>query len=421
MLTKPQTTHLEVLQPDQISEQLKYAGLEVPSISSDTRYKMAWAFLTRNNIPMSIIKDYDFSTLSLNPSDFTVKAQVRAGNVVEEKVATMAVRMKGGERIKKPVIAVVDNEGNIVPIYGNHRSRAARRAGITSTIIIIGVGMTTRQRLLVCHKIGKDSNLDTGEDTMVDTTEDIQHQMKNEWSFVEDADLDSNCALGQEYRNAHIEYVKKEGENAEEFKKEYLIRWLFENKSGIFLSCSTERGKKVRAGQIYEQAWNHSQVLGDDEYDLEQLQEIYNKYWSHKELNEETGEEEEQFLWNHNKNKLEFNNTVAHILADGGNPLQDTKRMILTNKHSGKIDDVEEVHILMRHTKNTKNLKTVEKAEKTFKDKWAEFNNNVNTKDWNLPKVRKIIFLQHLTEDHKETAWEWQQAGEKGFFMKKNP
>lgn len=419
MLAKLQTTHVKLLQPDDISQQLKYSGLEVPSISNDTRYKMAWKYLIQNNIPMSIIQDYDFANLSIQPSDFTVKAQVRAGNVDEEKVATMTARMKDGERIKKPVIAVIDDKGQIVPIYGNHRSRAAKRAGITSTIILIGVGMTTKQKLLICHKVGKDSNLETGEDTMTDTTEDIQHQMKNEWSFVEDADPDSDCALEQEYRNSHIKYVKEVGENAEKFKKDYLIKWLFENKPGIFLSCSTEQGKKVKAGQIYEGAWNHSQVLGDDEYDLQQLQDIYNKYWSHKELNEETNEEEEKFLWNHNENKLESNNTVVHIFADGGNPLQDTKRMILTNKHSGKCDDVEEVNILMRHTKNTRNIKTINKAEKTFKDKWAEFNNNVNTKAWSIPKVRKIIFLQHLTEDHKETAWEWQQSGKKGFFIKK--
>ena len=185
----------QIMDNTEVLERLRRAGLENPGLSHNSRYRRAWKWLMENDIPMCVIENYDFKTLSPDNSEFSRICQVRAGNVCSEKIDFYKNLFAGGEALRQPIIGVLDCDGNFAPTFGNQRSRGLRAANKTSTVIVVAVGMPKVDKLTVAHEIAGLSNLKTGEDTDTDTSEDIGHQMINEWQLVRNSDPLDKCTI----------------------------------------------------------------------------------------------------------------------------------------------------------------------------------------------------------------------------------
>ena len=390
-------------------------SLVYPADSADDRYVNAWDYVKQHNLSVESVEGYEFSSIGTEDHDLSQITQCRGANSQDEKVEDYTSRFSNGEKLINPIIAI-EHDGFYYPVFGNQRGKALRKAGVTTTILVVGRDLPYDTKKTVATKLANISNRKTPLDVATDTRDDIVYQMGNEWSRVVEVDVDSTNSVDESYIKASKEYISlltnKGLDAAEEFKREYFSSW-FDSEKETTLSAN-EKTRKIQFGQYYNDAFsvNIKQRLTSG-FHCGKEQEIYNFFFSEIILNSE-GVEEELYRWNTDKFSFASDTVTVQMDARCGNPLQNTKSSILRNKHEGKI--CKNIEVMLRPPMNARDINRILDWESNCRTKFAEFNNNLNSNAWGMPVIDKLIFLQHVGDGHETTAWEWKKTPSGGFF-----
>lgn len=405
---------------DKIRKSLNAVGLTYPPDSSDSRYTKAFQLLKDIRCRIELVNDYVFETLGDAADPIAELAQCREENVDPERVDSFSCRFKSGEKLINPIIGIMDDDGNFFPAFGNTRSRALKKAGLSTTIIVAGSDLSLSDRKVLVKKLASISNRQERMDVSTDTNGDLKYQLEKHWELVETVDLDSNAIISQDLREAKQEFsdlLKNDTDSeAVDYKKKWLYSWVKKEKPFALYPEQEEKSWRSFC-HIYADTFSATrrQTLPSDYHDGE-LSQLYNTFWSEK----DPDTSEELHNWDMSLNHYKNDSKVVQVVFDGGNPTQNSERSILHHAFT-LLKKTESLECFIRPQQGLKDIESLKKWRKDLLDNFKEYNIRRHTHDTGVikcPVITKVVFLQHFTGDDETEAHGWIATTSGGFYKR---
>tara|TARA_R110002074_G_scaffold27652_1_gene79958 strand:+ start:105 stop:1358 length:1254 start_codon:yes stop_codon:yes gene_type:complete len=398
---------------DEIRKELVRQGLTYPNDSTDPRYRSCWEYIRHYNINTRVQKNYDFFDLALESHEFSQRTQCRENNIDTEKVENYAIRFENGEKLLNPIIGIY-HEGSFFPVFGNQRSRGMKQAGRTTSIIVIGENLSYADKKFLASRISNMSNRQTNLDVDKDSREDIIYQMQVEWDLVMESGDNETTVFSLPYQQTRDAYLKATEESeiaAIQVQRKHFDVWFYQVKPDTLAEDKEKRKRQL--GKFFSDAFNENikQRLSSGFHNGNE-QAIYNSFWSSTDVD---GEGEELYIWDTKVHSFSNDSKTVQMDARCGNPKQNSITLVLYNMYQEKCSET--VEIMLRPHQGMKDIDKIVKYEKDCRKIFANHNNGPKRREWKLPLFDKLIFLQHTTDGHKTTAWEWKKTANSGFWQ----
>ena len=328
---------------------------------------------------------FDFSQrLALSDDERTFLSQCRQDGWNKETLDEMQAWWENGVQMRQFPIGV-EIDGEVFIAVGNHRAESMRRAGMTGSCIIVGDGLTNKDKLLLLQKLANVSNSKHTNDKRTDSMNDVVMQAGGAWDSVKNVDMGSQNPIGVNERYWNQAYnTAATLEESEIVQRDWYEDWMNQNKPNSF-SYPAIRTK------IYNRALTSKSGQGGLlPLDAEQMNLRFGKAfpgygWDEKKYKFENGEDIHQMstTWNNRVANSPLN--IRRTILDNYYQLDGT--IEVSNKH--------EVHVVVEgYTAST--LDGRKGHIKQWLETISKYNQNERVKKHGIPSVTKVLFIKSI-------------------------
>tara|TARA_R110000751_G_scaffold10394_1_gene38072 strand:+ start:2565 stop:3983 length:1419 start_codon:yes stop_codon:yes gene_type:complete len=328
---------------------------------------------------------FDFSQrLALSDDERTFLSQCRQDGWNKETLDEMQAWWENGVQMRQFPIGV-EIDGEVFIAVGNHRAESMRRAGMTGSCIIVGDGLTNKDKLLLLQKLANVSNSKHTNDKRTDSMNDVVMQAGGAWDSVKNVDMGSQNPIGVNERYWNQAYnTAATLEESEIVQRDWYEDWMNQNKPNSF-SYPAIRTKIYNRALTSKSGQGGLLPLDAKQMNLRFGMAFPGYGWDEKKYKFENGEDIHQMstTWNNRVANSPLN--IRRTILDNYYQLDGT--IEVSNKH--------EVHVVVEgYTAST--LDGRKGHIKQWLETISKYNQNERVKKHGIPSVTKVLFIKSI-------------------------
>lgn len=378
---------------ERIEAQIRVAGYEAPSKSTDKRQKEIWKYIREKKLSIRLEKNFDYVNDMHDPgSKYYEYAQMRAEDLAGRDLKSRANYWRERFYSDDPNVLVNQqvvtygwrmSDGRTVFSTGNARNNGHKLAAIDGKdtskfpVIIIGEDLDDEEKIDHMMYIAERSNYDKGDETEPESKNDIVNQLNL-------------------FERRGIETGRLAQNRSDQDRKEWAYDWIYDKKP----TYRGETKKSVRTDIVNAFLGASAGRFGTvSAPGSTAINNIFGQYF-------------QDYNWDPENEDLE----VVQAVING--EAQPFEAYMFRRFRQGLLR--EELHAValvggMKGPSIT-SLSSLEKKREALIKSITDWNTNINIRNAGFAKVTCILFPKQLntTEDEHE-MWQWNSTGAKKF------